>query len=63
MIKKVSKTETIKDRLLKEGKTKLLNNPEHIEAIENMNKRLEKFRREYHNKNWKVNLLGTGVVC
>jgi hypothetical protein len=50
MIEKINRTEEIMNRLKSEGKFSYLNAPEHIEAIEKMNKEMKKLKREYITK-------------
>ena len=50
MIKKISRTEAINDRLKKEGKVTTLDKKEHIDAIVLMNEQLDAVRREYRMK-------------
>jgi hypothetical protein len=50
MIKKISKTETFRAKMKKEGKVTFLDKPEHIAAIVAMNEQLETVRREYQAK-------------
>jgi hypothetical protein len=45
--KLISKSEEIKKRLELEGKMEILDKPEHIAAINRMNKSMEKFMRTY----------------
>ncbi|ABL65962.1 hypothetical protein [Chlorobium phaeobacteroides] len=50
MIKKISRTEAINDRLKKEEKVTTLDKKEHIDAIVLMNEQLDAVRREYRMK-------------
>lgn len=47
MIKRINKTEEIRNRLISEGKVSSLNSNEHIQAMVKMNKALEDLKREY----------------
>ena len=47
MIKKISRLESVKAQLRKEGKVTTLSDKKHIEAISEMNKKLENMRREF----------------
>ncbi|TCC94172.1 hypothetical protein EZ428_05175 [Pedobacter frigiditerrae] len=50
MIKTLSKTSQIKDKLKMDGKVSYLDKPEHLHAIIAMNEEMESVRREYHIK-------------
>ncbi|MDN3586979.1 hypothetical protein QWY86_09890 [Pedobacter aquatilis] len=50
MIKTVSKTTQIKEKLKTDGKVSYLDKPEHFSAIIEMNDEMESVRREYHVK-------------
>ncbi|MFC4211899.1 hypothetical protein ACFOWA_11940 [Pedobacter lithocola] len=50
MIKTVSKTNQIKDKLKMDGKVSYLDKPEHFNAIIEMNDEMEDVRRDYHVK-------------
>jgi len=41
------KRKELLDKLKSEGKFEILNKPEHLEAINKMNKRMEEVRQEY----------------
>ena len=62
MLKKISKTEEINARLKREGKVTILNQPEHLAAIETMNKRLEAARREYQIKERNSQISASKVI-
>lgn len=47
MIEIINRTEEIRNRLKSEGKVKILNSIEHIEAMVKMNEALEELKREY----------------
>ena len=47
MINKISKTEKIKEAFKREGKSKFLDEPQHLQSILKMNKQLEEVRREF----------------
>ena len=48
---RISKTEEIMSRLRSEGKIRIMNTPEDIEAIQNVNIQMEKVRRDFIIKN------------
>jgi hypothetical protein len=62
MIKKISKTEVINERLEREGKVTTLDKKEHIDAIIAMNKQLEAVRREYQIKDRKSQITAANVI-
>lgn len=62
MLKKISKTEEINARLRKEGKVTILNKPEHLAAVEVMNKRLEAARREFQIKERNSQISASKVI-
>ena len=47
MIQKINRTEEIREKFRKEGKVNTLNSPQHIEAINKMNKEMEGVKRDY----------------
>ena len=51
MIKKINNTEAFIEKLRKEGKLTVLNRPEDIKAILEVNKQMEAVRRDYKYKN------------
>jgi hypothetical protein len=50
MINKISRTEVLEKEMEKAGKVTILNQPEHIQAIDRMNKQMEFVRRDYKMK-------------
>lgn len=62
MLKEISKTAAINDRLEKENKVMILDRPEHIEAVDAMNRKLEAARREYQIKDRKSQISAAKVV-
>jgi len=62
MLKKISKTDAINDRLRSENKVTLLDRPEHIKAVDAMNKKLEAARREYQIKDRKSQISAAKVI-
>lgn len=47
MIKKISKTDEIDERLRRDGKVEILDKPEHRKAIRKLNELMQRVHREY----------------
>lgn len=62
MIKKISKLETIRAKLKKDGKVTSLTEIKHIQAISEMNKKLENMRREFQIKDRNSQTTAASVV-
>jgi len=62
MIKRISKTHTIKAKMKKEGKMSYLDQPKHFDAIVKMNDGLEEVRRDYQIKDKKSQISASSVV-
>lgn len=62
MLKEISKTAAINDRLERENKVMILDRPEHIEAVEAMNRKLDAARREYQIKDRNSQISAAKVV-
>lgn len=62
MIKKINKTEEIKEQLNKVGKITYLDSPKHIEAIVRMNEEMEEVRRDYMEKEKNSQISAATVV-
>ena len=62
MISKISKTETIRAKMVEEGRVTFLDQPEDIAAIEEMNSQLEDVRREYQLKNRNSQISASNVI-
>jgi len=62
MIKKISKTETIKAKMDQEGKVTYLDQPKHVQAILAMNEQLETVRREYQAKDRNSQITAATVI-
>ena len=62
MIKKISRTEEIKEKLTKDGKVSYLDKPEHVQAIIVMNEHMEAVRRDYQAKDRNSQNSAAGVT-
>jgi len=61
-MKKISKTESINERLEREEKVTTLDRQEHIDAIIAMNKQMEAVRREYQIKDTNSQITAANVI-
>lgn len=62
MLKKISKTDAINDRLKRENKVIVLDKPEHLAAIKAMNIQMDLVRREYQAKDRKSQITAAKVI-
>jgi hypothetical protein len=62
MLKEISKTEAINERLMKENKVTILDEPRHLEAIRAMNIHMDQVRREYQVKDRKSQITAAKVI-
>jgi hypothetical protein len=62
MLKEISKTDKINQRLLDEKKVTILDEPKHLEAIRAMNIQMDQVRREYQVKDRKSQITAANVI-
>ncbi|RXK88784.1 hypothetical protein EST62_01560 [Chlorobaculum sp. 24CR] len=62
MLKEISKTDKINQRLLDEKKVTTLDEPKHLEAIRAMNIQMDQVRREYQVKDRKSQITAANVI-
>jgi hypothetical protein len=62
MIQEINRLEDVKSKLRSENKVILLNQESHIQATAEMNKRLEKFRRESLKKEKNSQISAASVI-
>jgi hypothetical protein len=62
MIQKMSRLDTIKERLRKENEVVLMNQEGHMKAVSNMNKQLEEFRKDTQLKEKNSQISASSVI-
>jgi len=62
MIKKINRTEAIREKLKSENKVSYLDSPKHLAAVVKMNNELKEVRREYKEKEMDSQVSASTVV-